>query len=78
MTALCSILITKLTARSERCRKIAIQINLLQVVCVKLDMALAVMQNYRHLETTKKNGVQKVKKLKDKFKLLIESFFFSF
>lgn len=63
MTALCSMLITKFTARSERCRKIADQINLLQIVCEKLDMSLAVMQNYRHLETTKKNGVQKVSRI---------------
>jgi hypothetical protein len=64
MKALCFIIIKKLTSSNERVRQLATEINLLSILTDKLNLSLMTLQHSRHLETTKKFGVQKVKSMK--------------
>lgn len=47
-------------ATNERVKQLSIEIDLMSILAEKLELTLTTMQASRHLETTKKNGVQKV------------------
>lgn len=70
MKALCYLIIKKLMATNERVKQLSIKIDLLSILNEKMELTLAIMQTMRHLEMTKKNGVQKVnlEKLKSQIK----------
>jgi hypothetical protein len=58
--ALCFLIISKLN-ENERVKQLSIDIKLLSIVTDKLSLTLATLQSFRHLETTKKYGTQKVR-----------------
>ena len=57
---LCFLIIKKLSAIG-RVKELLREVDLMSIVTDKLEMTLAVMQRNRHLDTTKRTGVLKVK-----------------